>query len=87
MREKSRELAVKSFGYAERRLADRGWWLGEQSIVDVYLNWAFSVARRSGFDVTPYPLLDGLDGRLSAEMPAYARMQEEERQSRMTLGL
>ena len=41
VREQSRYLATKSFGYAERRLAERGWWLGTVSIVDVYLNWAF----------------------------------------------
>lgn len=86
VRAKSRELAAKSFGHAERRLGERDWWLGEISIVDVYVDWAFSVARRSGFDVTPYPHLDALETRL-AEMPAYARMQEEERRSRAELGL
>ena len=86
VREKSRELASKSFGYAERRLAERGWWLGEVSIVDVYLDWAFGVARNKGFDVSPFPLLDGLEKRLMA-VPAYARMQDEERQSRTALGL
>ena len=87
VREKSRELAAKSFGYAERRLAERGWWLGEQSIIDVYLDWAFSVAKRANIDAALYPLLDGLEGRLSEQMPAYVRMQEEERQSRNALGL
>ena len=85
VREKSRELANKSFGYAEARLAERGWWLGEVSIVDVYLDWAFNVARSKGFDVAPFPRLDGLQQRLMA-VPAYARMQEEERQSLATLG-
>lgn len=86
VRQKSTELAKKSFAYAERRLAERGWWLGPESIVDVYLNWAFGVARRNGFDVTPYPLLCGLPDRL-AERPAFAAMLEEEEESRAALGL
>lgn len=86
VRQKSTELAKKSFGYAERRLAERGWWLGPESIIDVYLNWAFGVARKSSFDVVPYPLLCGLPDRL-AERPAFAAMLEEEAESRATLGL
>lgn len=87
VREKSRELAKKSFGYAERRLGERGWWLGEMSIIEVYLDWAFNVARKAGFDTTPFPLLDGMQARLTEVMPAYARMQEEERRSFQTLAL
>lgn len=86
VREKSRELANKSFGYAEKRLAARGWWLGEVSIVDVYLDWAFGVARNKGFDISPFPQLASLPERLMA-VPAYARMQAEERQSFAALGL
>ena len=86
VREKSRELAAKSFGYAERRLAERGWWLGDLSIVDVYLDWAFNVVRNAGFDVRPFPQLDGLEQRLSAT-PAYQRMQAQEQRSRAQLGL
>lgn len=86
VREKSRELANKSFGYAEARLADREWWLGQASIVDVYLDWAFNVARNKGFDITPFPHLDALQQRLMA-VPAYARMQDEERRSLDSLGL
>ena len=84
VREKSRALAGKSFAYAERRMAERGWWIGELSIVDVYLDWAFGVARNAGFDVAPYPHLQALPERL-AELPAYARMQEEEARSRAAL--
>lgn len=86
VREKSRELANKAFGYAEKRLGERGWWLGEVSIVDVYLDWAFGVARNKGFDIAPFPELDRLEQRLMA-VPAYARMQDEERQSFAALGL
>ena len=87
VRERSRELAAKSFGYAEGRLARRGWWLGGVSIVDVYLDWAFSVARRAGLDVTPYPRLTALEAELTAALPAYARMQEGEVRAREALGL
>ena len=86
VREKSTELANKSFKQAEQRLAERGWWLGECSIVDVYLNWAFGVARRAGFDTAPFPLLDGLAARLG-ERPTFARMREIDAQARGELGL
>ncbi len=86
VRSRSTELAKKSFGYAEKRLADNGWWLGEWSIIDVYLNWAFSVARTGGFDVGPFPLLNGLAEKLST-IPAFARMQALEAENRAKLGL
>ena len=87
VRERSRELAAKSFGYAEARLAEKGWWLGQLSIVDVYLDWAFSVVRRVEFDLAPYPLLDGLEKRLTEALPAYRGMQDVEARSREALGL
>ncbi len=87
VREQSRYLAGKSFGYAERRLAGRGWWLGTVSIVDVYLNWAFSVARNAKFDTSPFPLLETLAARLPDALPAFRAMQAEERASRASLGL
>ena len=86
VRERSRELAAKAFAYAEARIAAKDWWLGEMSIVDVYLDWAFGVARKGGFDTTPYPRLDALGQRLEA-LPAYRRMLEEESRARAELGL
>jgi glutathione S-transferase len=86
VREKSRSLASKSFGFAERRLAERGWWLGERSIIDVYIDWAFFVARNAGFDASPYPSLNGLEDRLGA-LPAYRAMQQDDIRSRAALGL
>ena len=86
VRERSTELAAKSFAYAEARLAARGWWLDEGSIVDVYVNWAFNVARINGLDVSAYPLLCGLAQRLSAR-PGFARMQAIEAESKAKLGL
>lgn len=87
VRERSRELAIKSFGYAEARLAQRGWWLGDPSIVDVYLDWAFNVARRTSFDIAPFPRLTELEARLTAAVPSYGRMQEGEARARAALGL
>lgn len=84
VREKSTELADKTFKQAERRLAARGWWLGEWSLVDVYLAWAFAVARRSGYATAAFPQLEALAGRLS-ERPAVARMEQIEAEARLTL--
>ena len=75
VRAMARKLAAKSFGYAEQQVSPRGWWLGEWSIIDNYLAWALSIARRAGFDLSPYPVLDGLQGRLE-QRPASARLAE-----------
>jgi glutathione S-transferase len=84
VRSRSTALAKKSFAYADKRLARTGWWLDEWSLVDVYLNWALSVARSTGFDVRPFPALDSLRTRLS-ELPAFRRMLEIDDASRATL--
>ena len=87
VRERSRELAAKAFAYADAHIAERGWWLHDVSIVDVYLDWVFGVARKGGFDAAAYPHLIGLESRLSSELPAYGRMLEIEDRSRTELGL
>ena len=84
VREKARALATKSFGYANARLGERGWWLGEFSIVDVYLDWAYYVARNAGFDTAPFPQLNALENRLG-DFPAYQRMRDEEVRSKAEL--
>jgi glutathione S-transferase len=86
VREMATGLARKSFAHAEARLAQQDWWLGEESIIDVYLNWAFSVARNGGFDTSAYPLLSGLADRLAARQ-AFARTMEIEAESKAALGL
>ena len=75
VREKSIELADKSYKQAEARLAANGWWLGEWSIIDVYLNWTLSVAVNAGYDVGKFPNLLALPEKLTA-IPAFVRMQE-----------
>ena len=77
VRAKSRVLATKSYGYAESRLALSGWWLGQRSIIDVYLAWPVSVAQRAGFDFSPWPTLDGLSARL-AEWTTFSVVLEDD---------
>ena len=86
VRAKATALARKSFAYAEQRLADNGCWLGQWSIVDVYLNWAFTVARNAGFDIAAFPLLAG-HGEKMIHLPAFRRMQEVDAEARTELGL
>lgn len=86
VREKSAELAAKAFKQANKRLAERGWWLGQWSIVDVYLNWVFSVAMRSGFPTDNFPELGRLADRMR-DRPAFVRMEQIDADARVTLGL
>ena len=84
VRARAISLAVKNFGFAERRLAELGWWLGEWSIIDVYLNWAVQIVRSGGFNLEPYPLLAGLEDRLMTRT-SFARVMESEAESLATL--
>ena len=84
VRSRSTALAGKAFAVADRRLAERGWWLDEESIVDVYLNWAVQTARRGGFDLDPFPALAALPQRLM-ERPAFASMIGIEQAATATL--
>lgn len=86
VREMAKTLFAKSLKHAEHQLEERGWWLGEQSIVDTYLHWALSVAQAAGYDLSPYPHLSALRARLMAD-PAFARMQAQEDEFKARLGL
>lgn len=86
VREKSVQLADKAFALAERRLATTGWWLGEWSIIDVYLNWAFGVARRAGYETAAFPTLESLADRLEGR-PGFDRMLQVNAGARTTLGI
>lgn len=49
---------AKECKYISERVGDRGWWYGQQwSIVDAYLNWAYSTAAKGGFALADYPRL------------------------------
>ncbi|WP_375404793.1 glutathione S-transferase family protein [uncultured Sphingomonas sp.] len=80
VRSRAVALAEKNFTFADRRLAERGWWLGEWSVIDVYLNWAMQTAVRGGFDLTPYPELARLPERLT-QRPAFKRTMRIEEES------
>ena len=84
VKDKATELAGKAFKQAEYRIAERGWWLGEWSIVDVYLHWAFGVATNNGFDTAPFPELVRLSDRLT-ERASFRRMQQVNQQARDVL--
>ena len=77
VRAKFRVLAITAYAYAENRLSRSGWWLGQRSIVDVYLAWTVAVARKGGFDLSPWPMLEGLSERL-AEWPSVRRILEDD---------
>lgn len=84
VRRQSIYLATKSFGFAESRIVESGWWLDSWSLVDVYLNWAVSVAASTGFEFAQFPGLAGLRSRLQ-EQGAFRRMLQIEEQSMATL--
>jgi glutathione S-transferase len=84
VRRKSVALATKSFGFAEACIAETGWWFEQWSLVDVYLNWAVSLAAGAGFDFAPFPTLASLRSRL-CELPAFRRTLEIEAQSKADL--
>jgi glutathione S-transferase len=86
VREKSTEMLHKSFAYAHKRMEQNGWWLGSWSIIDVYLNWAFGVSLRCGFDGAPYPALMELPGRLKQDKPSFCRMLEIDEECAARLG-
>jgi glutathione S-transferase len=72
VRTRAAELADTSFAVAERQLAASGWWLGRWSMIDVYLDWALSIARRANYDLSRYPALAGLHERLM-KRPAFVK--------------
>ena len=86
VRDMAMTLGKKAFAYADERLRRNGWWLGELSIVDVYLSWALTVATRAQFDPAPFPDLAQLPNRLK-QSPAFVAMLEEETASKIKLGL
>lgn len=71
VRSRSVALALKSFAFAEQQLAESGWWFASMSVIDVYLNWTITVARKGGFDMAAFPKLDGLKNRLMTH-PSFA---------------
>ncbi len=79
VRSRARSLAEKNFDFAEQRLMARGWWLGEWSIIDVYLNWAMQTAKKGGYDLTRFTQLANLEKKLLAR-PTFAKVMKMEQQ-------
>lgn len=86
VRAMSKTLAAKSYAYAEARIAERGWWLGEWSIVDAYLQWTLSIATLGGMDTSAFTnLADHLE-RLN-QRPSIVRARAVAAKAREELGL
>jgi glutathione S-transferase len=66
------ELLTPCVQILEERLADREWWFGDWSILDVYFYWAYTTAEEGQFDLSPYPEINR--HRLAVEaLPAFQR--------------
>ncbi len=86
VRERARELAASSFGYAADRISRNGWWLGEWSIIDVYLVWCFFVACHAGFDGGSLLALQDHQVR-AMERDTFARVFQDDMSRRASMGL
>jgi glutathione S-transferase len=72
VRERGVELLTPCVQILEERLADREWWFGDWSILDVYFYWAYTTAEEGHFDLSPYPEINR--HRLAVEaLPAFQR--------------
>lgn len=49
VRSRSLALAETMFAFAEDRIASNGWWLGDWSIIDCYLAWAYGLCVANGY--------------------------------------
>lgn len=86
VRERARELAQASFGYAANRIQERGWWLDDWSIIDVYLVWCFFVACHAGFDGSSTPALQDHQAR-AMEHDSFASIFRDDMARRSEMGL
>jgi glutathione S-transferase len=86
VRERAMELAQKSFAYADARIAERTWWLGEWSVLDLYLHWAHNTAIYGGFPAHETPHLSE-HGRRLQKRDAVARVTQWDVEARQALGL
>ena len=79
VRTKGMEGWFKVLPSIEARLANGPWWYGDQwSIVDVYLNWAYSGLVAHTLDIANRPVLYEHEQRLHAR-PSYVRALARER--------
>jgi glutathione S-transferase len=75
------ELMTPCLKILEERLADRDWWFGEWSILDIYFYWAYTTAESGQFDLSPYSNINR--HRLAVEaLPAFQRALAREEAAR-----
>jgi glutathione S-transferase len=72
VRERGVELFTPCIRQLEERLADRDWWYGDWSIIDVYFYWAYTKAESGAFDLAPYPRVNRHRAAVEA-LPAFQR--------------
>jgi glutathione S-transferase len=72
VRERGVELFTPCVRQFEERLAEREWWFGDWSIIDVYFYWAYTTAEEGQFDLSPYPNLNRHRAAVEA-LPAFQR--------------
>ena len=78
VRDMAMQLGKQSFDYADFRIAENGWWMGVPSILDIYLNWAFDIAGKAGYEGEGHSHLLGLTDRIGRAIPAFATVMKSE---------
>ncbi|MEZ5742834.1 MAG: glutathione S-transferase family protein [Sphingomonadaceae bacterium] len=81
VRERGKELLAPCVEQLEERLADRDWWYGDWSILDVYFYWAYTTAEEGEFDLAPFPRIARHRSAIEA-LPAFRRALEREAQAK-----
>ncbi len=82
VRERGVELLTPCVQQLEERLADRNWWYGDWSIIDVYFYWSYTTAEDGQFDLTPYPNINRHRAAIEA-MPAFQAAIARENAARL----
>jgi glutathione S-transferase len=85
VRERGVELLTPCIEQLEERLADREWWYGAWSILDVYFYWAYTTAEEGQFDLSPYPNIARHRAAVEA-LPAFQRALARERAAKARQG-
>ncbi len=73
------EMLTAALPTMEARLAQGGWWYGDDwSIVDVYLNWCLNIAVAGGFSFAEYPAVATHFAKVMARPSVQKVMAKEE---------
>ena len=82
VRERGVELLTPCVVQLEERLADRNWWYGDWSIIDVYFYWAYTTAEEGHFDLSPFPNINRHRTAIEA-LPAFQAAIARENHARL----